>query len=225
MKESDKELKKIIRSLFLPLLFVVICWIILGLDVYFNLDLYKLGIYPLKTKGLAGILFCDFIHADYKHLASNSIPLIVLGGMLFYFYPEKSILFITIIWILGNTSVWFIGRPSWHIGASGLIYGLAAFHIFRGFLVKNRRLTALSMTVIFLYGSLVWGIFPEFFPKENISWEAHLSGFTLGLIMAFILPGGPKSDPVPDDDIPDDDPYWLVLENNEIPNENENTSR
>jgi membrane associated rhomboid family serine protease len=94
---------------------------------------------------------------------------------------------------LSGIWVWFGGRDSWHIGASGVIYGLSSFLFVSGMIRKNTQLAALAMVVAFLYGSMIWGIFPDFFPKENISWEGHLGGFVAGIIMAFYYRNsGPK---------------------------------
>jgi hypothetical protein len=103
---------------------------------------------------------------------------------LFYFYPKasKSV----IIWgiILSGLLTWLIGRPSYHIGASGLVYVLASFLFFKGILSKYYRLVALSLSVVFIYGSLIWGLFPI---KEGMSWEGHLSGFIVGFLFAIVF--------------------------------------
>jgi membrane associated rhomboid family serine protease len=116
-----------------------------------------------------------------------------LATALFYFYRDISLKVLLGIWLLSGIWVWFGGRESWHIGASGVIYGLSSFLFFSGLIRKNTQLAALAMVVAFLYGSMVWGIFPDFIPRENISWEGHLGGFVSGIILAFYFrKTGPK---------------------------------
>ena len=167
-----------------PLLILLSIVVVFWIESRFNFNFNHLGIYPRKFEGLRGILFSPFIHGDTKHLFNNSIPLIVLSSALFYFY--RSIRWKVLIYglLLTGLLTWFIGRPSNHIGASGVIYMLTAFLMFRGILSKQYQLTALSFGVIFLYGSFIWYIFPT---DPKISWEGHLSGFLVGVVFAFIF--------------------------------------
>ncbi|HET8838386.1 MAG TPA: rhomboid family intramembrane serine protease [Flavobacteriaceae bacterium] len=167
-----------------PLLFVLLIWIIYWFEIRFGFDFTYLGVQPLSAKGLRGIIFSPFVHGSLEHLYSNSIPLLILSLALFYFYRKiswKVLLFGT---ILTGFLTWCIAEPySTHIGASGIIYCLAGFLFFKGIWSKNFRLIALSLIVVFLYGSLVWGILPG---KEGISWEGHLSGLISGIILALV---------------------------------------
>ena len=86
--------------------------------------------------------------------------------------------------LISGFLTWLIGRPSYHIGASGLIYVLASFIFFKGIFTKHFRLVALSLLVVFIYGGLLWYIFPI---REEISWEGHLAGFITGLFLALVL--------------------------------------
>ena len=110
------------------------------------------------------------------------MPLIVLGTSLRFFYKEisKEVFFWS--WLMSGLWLWSIGRPSFHIGASGLVYALASFLFFSGLIRKHTRLMAVSLVVVFLYGSLIWGIFPI---KTHISWEGHLSGSIAGVLLAW----------------------------------------
>lgn len=182
---KDPELRKIINSFLIPFSLLVLAWLVFIVETYMGLNLHFLGVFPLRAEGLPGIITSPFIHSDLSHLFSNSIPMLVLGAMLFYWYRSVSFPVLLLMWLGTGALVWLIGRPSWHIGASGVTYGLAAFLFTSGVISKNPRLYALSLAVIFLYGSMVWGVFPDFFPKKNISWEAHASGLIMGLILAF----------------------------------------
>tara|TARA_R110000787_G_scaffold279936_1_gene390343 strand:- start:10854 stop:11609 length:756 start_codon:yes stop_codon:yes gene_type:complete len=167
-----------------PLLFLLTIVIVFWIESSFNINFNYLGIYPRKIEGLRGILFGPFIHGDLKHLFNNSIPLLVLTSALFYFY--RNIRWKVLIYglLLTGLFTWIIGRSNIHIGASGVIYMLTAFLMFRGILSKHYQLTALSFSVIFLYGGFIWYIFPT---DPKISWEGHLSGFVVGIIFALIF--------------------------------------
>ncbi len=148
----------------------------------FGLDFSNFGIFPLTVRGIPGILFSPFIHAGFGHLFNNSLPLFFLGTALFYFYSEIAVKVSLWTYFLTGLFVWIAGREAWHIGASGLVYGLASFLFFSGIIRKYFRLVALSLLIVFLYGSMVWGIFPDVY--KNVSWESHMLGFISGIILA-----------------------------------------
>lgn len=167
-----------------PLLLVFIIWLFYWLELRFHINFRPYGIQPHKMTGLRGVIFSPLIHGSLSHLASNSIPLFVLGLALFYFYKDISWQVLIIGGFLTGILTWFLGKPgTTHIGASGIIYLMTSFLIFKGIWSKNYRLIALALIVVFLYGSLVWGMLPQ---QKNISWEGHLSGFISGLILAVV---------------------------------------
>ena len=170
--------------LLFPLLFLLAIVVVFWIESRFNINLNHLGIYPRKIEGLRGILFSPFIHGDVKHLFNNAIPLLVLTSALFYFYRRIRWKVLIYGLLLTGLFTWIIGRSNIHIGASGVIYMLTAFLMFRGILSKHYQLTALSFSVIFLYGGFIWYIFPT---DPKISWEGHLSGFIVGIIFALIF--------------------------------------
>jgi len=179
--------KQIFSTLFYPLLFVVGLWVVFFIEQTGDVNFSKFGVLPRKTEGLIGIITSVFIHADLGHIASNSIPLLVLGMMLFYFYKKIAKVTFLWIWLISGIWLWLGGRnsadhPTYHIGASTLIYGLATFLFFSGVFRKHLRLMVVSAMVVFLYGSIMWGIFPL---KEEISWEGHLFGALAGVLVAF----------------------------------------
>lgn len=150
-------------------------------EVQNGISLAKYGVYPRRISGLIGILLSPFLHSDFIHLSSNSVTLFVLSVFILYFYKDLSYRVISFVWFMGGFMVWLGARPSYHIGASGLIYGIASFLFFSGVIRRDTRLMAIALTVVFLYGSMFWGIFP-IVPK--ISWEYHLFSFVCGLICA-----------------------------------------
>ena len=166
-----------------PLLFVIIMWLVFWFEIRFGEDFTPYGIHPGRVEGIRGILFGPFIHGNLKHLFNNSIPMLVLGTALFYFYrPLRWQVFI-LGFVITGLITWAIGRPANHIGASGIVYLLASFLFFKGIISKQYQLTALSFVVVFVYGSLLWYVFPL---DTHISWEGHLSGFGVGLLLAFL---------------------------------------
>ncbi len=167
-----------------PILFVLIIWITFWLDMKFNLNLKLYGIYPRSFEGLIGIFFSPFLHSSLEHLINNSIPLFLLSSFTFFFYKKLSWRIIILGIFFSGLITWIIGRNSYHIGASGLIYVLMSFILFKGIFSKNFNLMALSLVVVFIYGSLVWYIFPL---KQNMSWEGHLSGFLIGFFFALLF--------------------------------------
>jgi len=204
-----KEFNKIKDSFLISLLFVAVMWGIFGVETLFNLDFGDYGVYPRTVSGLKGIFLYPFVHGDILHLFNNSVPLLVLGTMLFYFYRKISWEVSIYIWVASGLWLWIIGRPSYHIGASGFVYGLAAFLFFSGLIRRNANLLTLSLLVVFLYGSLIWGIFPI---EEHISWEGHLAGALAGTVTAWFYRHygasiAPKEIILEEPD--DSDPYWL----------------
>jgi membrane associated rhomboid family serine protease len=176
--------KKMLLSMLIPGVFVFLMWLVKIIEVLFDLDLSGFGIYPFTLEGVPGIIFSPFIHANFGHLFNNSLPLFFLGTALFYFYAEIAVKVSLWTYFLTGILVWLAGRSAWHIGASGLIYGLASFLFFSGIIRKYFRLVALSLLIVFLYGSMVWGIFPNIY--KEVSWESHMLGFISGIILAVV---------------------------------------
>ena len=200
----ESELKRERRRLFLcmliPFIFIALMWISFISEHIFNIDFAFLGILPLDVKGLPGIFLSPFIHADIEHLLNNTLPLFILGTALFYFYTEVAFrVFFWTIFLTGLT-VWVFGRESYHIGASGVIYGLAAFLFFSGIIRRHIPLIGLSLLVSFIYGQMVWGIFP--LQSVNISWESHMLGATAGIFLAIWYrdKGPQRPEPFADDE-------------------------
>ena len=167
-----------------PILFVLCIWIVFWYEVRFGHNFTSFGVYPQKFSGLKGIVFSPFIHGDIKHLYHNTIPLFVLSSALFYFYRHIAWKVLGFGILISGLLTWSFARPAYHIGASGLIYVLFSFTFFKGIFAKHYRLIALSLLVIFLYGSLVMYALPI---EAGISWEGHLSGLITGLLFALIF--------------------------------------
>jgi len=188
MKKSDK--KEIFSILRIPFLFLLLMWLVKLIEFQFDLSLIKFGVFPQTLNGLKGIFFSPFIHKDLTHLFNNSYPILILGALLFSVYRKIASQIFFWLFVISGFWLWIIGRPSFHIGASGIIYALASFLFISGVIRKNPRLAAVSLIIIFLYGSMIWGILPA---EAPISWEGHLAGFAAGILVAvFYRDEGPK---------------------------------
>jgi membrane associated rhomboid family serine protease len=163
---------------------VLIIWFVYWIEVYFGYNFTKFGILPRELTGLRGVFFSPFIHSDISHLYHNTLPLFVLGCAVSFFYNKLFLRVLLLGILFSGFLTWLIGRPSYHIGASGLIYVFASFLFFKGLIVAYFRLIALSLGVVFYYGSMIWYVFPI---KDGVSWEGHLAGGITGLLLAVIL--------------------------------------
>jgi membrane associated rhomboid family serine protease len=184
-----------VEALVYPILLTAVIWSVFLFERFSGIELHRWGVLPQSWEGLKGILFMPFIHGqkDFSHIINNSLPLLVLLATLIYFYRKIALYVVLFIWLGGGFLLWFIAENtgSYHIGMSGVIYGLFGFLFVSGFLRKYMPLKALSMFVVFLYGSLIWGVFPG---EAGISWEGHLFGLTIGVVLAYAFR---KEGPVP----------------------------
>ena len=185
------EKSKFIQALFIPVIFILIMWCVKIIELKLGVSFIQYGVFPNKINGLKGILCSPFIHQDYTHLINNTYPILILGGFLFFSYRKIAIQIFILLFFISGLFLWFIGRESFHIGASGMIYALSSFLFFSGLIRKNSNLSALSLIVVFLYGSMFWGMIPS---NTSVSWEGHFSGFLAGILLAIIYrKKGPKT--------------------------------
>jgi membrane associated rhomboid family serine protease len=180
----NQEKKKALESLIFPSLFVILLWLIKIYEIIFHLDLSKYGIQPRTYQGLIGILISPLIHGNVSHLFSNTMPLLILGIMVFYFYRRIAFEIFFWIYIMTDSWVWVsAGSDSYHIGASGLVYGFVSFLFFSGVFRKNTKSIALAVLVTLVYGGLIGGILPS---QPGVSWQSHLFGAISGAICSYI---------------------------------------
>ncbi len=179
-KEAEKQ--HLYLSVFMPLVFIVLMWIVKLFEFVTGIDLSTYGLLPKHISGLKGILLSPLIHGDWQHLISNTIPFFVLSFLMIFNYRKVAFKSFVFIYLVGGLLLWLTGRENYHIGASGLVYGMAFFLFFSGIFRKNIQSIALSLLVVFIYGSIVWGMFPIDMSK---SWEGHLMGAVCGFLSAF----------------------------------------
>ena len=227
--ENQDDKRLLVASTIIPLILVALMWLVKIIETVFHLDFSFLGVKPVSPEGIPGIILFHFIHGDWEHLFANTFPMLVLGTSLYYFYrPLANKILLILIFSVGLLT-WCGARGGVHIGASGLVYGLTFFLMLSGFIRRNKRLIIISLVVVFLYGSLVWGLYPKYAIENNISWEGHLSGFVMGIVLAIfykneVVPLGDEDRNEDDDEIEDDEndsddidpdtqkPYWDVPE-------------
>lgn len=181
MEQAEKI--KFIRALVISVLLVIVIVVAKLAEIITGGDFYEWGVYPHTLYGLRGILFAPLVHADFNHLYNNCIPLFVLSLAVFNFYGRLGYQVLLLSWVLPGLWVWIGARHSFHIGASGLVYSLAAFLFLSGLVRRHIPLIAISLIVVFMYGSMVWYIFPI---DYEISWESHLFGSIAGFILALV---------------------------------------
>ena len=172
------------ESLKIVLFFIIMIWLVEIVNIFMGHSLYSYGILPREIDGLKGIILHPFIHGSLQHIISNSIPLLVLG---FFVAAEGRGTFIKatfLILVLGGFFLWLLGRSSYHVGASLLIFGYFGFVITRAFYKQTLTSILIALVTIFLYGGLVYGLVPV---NNQISWEGHLFGLIAGIAGAKVL--------------------------------------
>ncbi|WP_016776986.1 rhomboid family intramembrane serine protease [Anaerophaga thermohalophila] len=210
------ERKRILYSAVFPLFMLFLMFTVRLIESLEDANWFFLGVKPLSLQGLPGIITAPFIHADWGHFGANAGPFLVLGSVLFYVYRDIAFKVFVWIYLLAGIWLWFGARDAWHVGASGLVYGLAAFLFLSGIIRNYVPLIAVSMLVIFLYGGLFWGLFPVEWLVEY-SWEAHLWGALAGVVVAVVFrkEGPQKPPPLEDDEIEEEEgedrtSYWHI---------------
>ncbi|MFO7658591.1 MAG: rhomboid family intramembrane serine protease [Bacteroidales bacterium] len=220
LKDLPLEKRRVYLSVIFPAFFISILWIVKLIEVTENTRFSEFGVYPGTLRGLTGIFFSPLIHGDFNHLTDNSIPLFFLTWAMFYFYNKVSYRVFFITYFFPGIAVWLIGRQSYHIGSSGLIYGFGSFLFFSGIIRQNINLLAISLLVTFLYGSMVWGIFPI---QHEVSWESHLSGGLAGFLLSVLYRniGPPPTIHQWEEEEKDDDDDNPPVENDELTGDEE----
>jgi membrane associated rhomboid family serine protease len=182
--ESQRARANFRLAVKLALAFVGVIWFVQLLNWGLDLGSEDLGVRPREWAGLLGILFAPLLHDGFAHLIANSAPLLVLGTAMLYLYPSSSRRALPVVYLGPGLAVWLFARGGVHIGASGLVYGLASYIFVAGLLRRDRRAIATSLLVCFMYGALVWGVLPL---QPHVSWETHLSAALIGVMLAIML--------------------------------------
>jgi len=182
---ADIEKKHFLYSLVIPALIVLLMLLSFVLEKGMGWDFHTAGVFPRRLESIGGVLSMPFVHSGWGHLFNNIISFFILSAALYYFYNPLATKILFLSYIFSGLILWIIGRDSWHIGASGVVYALAFFLFVSGILRKYAPLVAISLIVVFLYGNMVWHVFPwqEYDP---VSWEGHLAGAVVGVVLALV---------------------------------------
>jgi membrane associated rhomboid family serine protease len=190
MEEEKRSLLQELREQFSILGgFVALIWVLEILD---NLlfqrilrgGLDQFGVYPRTFLGLRGLVFAPFLHGSYYHVAANTVPFLVLGWLIMLRNTADFWSVSVVSALVSGLGTWLFGRSAYHIGASGMIFGYFGYLLFRGYFERSITAIAISLIVIFAYGSMIYGVLPT---QPWISWEGHLFGFIGGAIAAKLL--------------------------------------
>lgn len=207
---SRKSQRNFIMALEFALVVTGIIWFLFLTNEYLGLEWQRFGLRPRDLSGLVGVITAPLLHSNLEHIFSNTAPLLVSLTAMLYLYPNSALRVIPMVWLGTGLLAWLIGRSSVHIGASGFIYGLLAFIMVSGVLRRDIRSVAVALMVWFLYGSMIWGVLPL---RPRMSWEMHLAGAVLGVLMAILYR---KWDQVPvkrytwEEDDEDEVPEWYL---------------
>ncbi len=162
---------------------IAVLWLvqILNAGVFQN-QLAVYGIHPRHLSGLDGILWAPFIHGNFQHLMANTLPLLTLGWLVMLQRTADFWVVSGIAMLVSGLGTWIVGSPSsTHIGASGIVFGYFGYLLLRGYFERSFTSVLVSLLVMFIYGSLIWGVLPT---QPGVSWEGHLFGFIGGGIAA-----------------------------------------
>lgn len=213
--------RQFINAVFIPLVIGVMMILSFVLEKGMGWDFHTAGVYPRRIENIWGVFTLIFVHADWSHLANNVISFTVLSSFLYYFYRQLASKILVVSYIFSGLILWIIGRDSWHVGASGLIYALAFFLFFSGVIRRHIPLIAISLVVALIYGNMIWHIFP-WEVRDPISWEGHLAGGIIGIILSvYYRNEGPKK-PVKVWDDEDEDNYTADMDDDHEIEEEEN---
>ncbi len=186
------------EAVFYPAILVVVMWLVFWGDHLFpSVDFYKFGIMPHDFRSLKGILLMPLIHSksEIGHIINNTPPTFVLLAAIIYYYRDIALRVFVFSWIFTGAGIWSFAENtnSFHIGMSGVVYAMAAFLFTSGVIRKYRPLQSISLFVAFIYGGMIWGVFPT---ETHVSWEGHLAGLVTGVALALIYrkhgPQAPK---------------------------------
>lgn len=181
--QAALDRQRLLRAAFTSFVFVAVLWWIKLIEVWLEQSFAGLGLRPGAWSGLIGLVTAPLLHGSPAHLVSNSLPMLVLGTLTLAVYPRSAWRAIALIWLLSGLGTWLFGRPSVHIGASGLAHGLMFYLFLMGLLRRDRPAVATAMIAFFMYGGMLLSVLPG---DPSISWEAHLFGAASGLLAAVL---------------------------------------
>lgn len=195
MKKSFSPFGSSAEALVYPVLLLAVMWMMYWAELSTGVNMVKWGVRPHHLDSWPGVFLMPLLHApeDIGHIINNSIPTFILSAALIYYYRDIALKVLLISWIGTGLFVWLLAEDNgaYHIGMSGVLYALFGFLFISGFFRNFRPLQVVSLFVVFIYGSMIWGVFPQ---KANVSWEGHFSGLIIGVFLAvWYRKQGPKA--------------------------------
>ena len=190
-KHAAADRRRFWRAVLASLAFVAVLWWIKMIEIWLGADFASIAIRPRTALGLVGVITAPLLHGSVDHLLSNTLPLLILGSLAGWIYPRTALRTIVLVWLGSGLFVWLFGRPSMHLGASGVNHGLFAFLFVMGIIRRDRPAVAGAMIAFFLYGGMLMTVLPR---EIGVSWEAHLGGAIFGLLAGILWH---RRDPAP----------------------------
>jgi len=190
--DTERVNHRLRRAFLSAAAFTGLLWLIKLAELVIGLDLSQLSIFPRHPETLPGIALAPLLHGSVSHLFANTAPILVLGTLLIYGYPKAARILLPALYLGSGLGVWLLARPAWHLGASGLAFGMMFFVFTMGVLRWDARSIALALVAFFLYGGMIWGILPS---SSDVSFESHLLGAGIGVLLAFLLKGLDRPSP------------------------------
>ncbi len=206
--EEERRQISLLKAAKWPFYILILMWVLEILKYLFGIQLVEYGILPRYISGLKGIITGPLIHGSFGHLANNSVPFLVGATTIIYFYQRIAVPVISLIWILTGILVWVFAKTAFHIGASGVVYGMISFIFWAGFFNRDRQSIVLSLIILFAYSGMFYGVLPN---QPGVSWESHLLGGLVGILVAFLF-RIPKEEEDPWDDDDDTPPRHFFRE-------------
>lgn len=195
-------------SIKVPSFFLLLLWAIQTIQAVTGISFARWGILPLHEEGLIGIVAAPMIHGSWMHLINNSFPFFVGFSLMLFFYRKIALKSFVLIYLLTGALVWLFGKPAFHIGLSGVDYGIISFLFWGGIFRRNVQNIAISLIIVFLYSGMLYGVLPN---QPGISWESHLFGAIVGgmIAYAFRKQSEPDQELVPQLEEPYEERYFF----------------
>ena len=166
-------------------LLVALMWAVGMVNALLDYRLSEYGVVPRTVDGLIGIPLMPFLHGSFDHLVVNTLPIVVLGGLVAFQGSKKFLTATVFITLVGGGALWVVGRTAVHVGASGLVFGYFGYLIARAWYTRSLVAVLIAVVVAVVYGGILLGVLPFF--QEGVSWEGHLTGLIAGALAARLM--------------------------------------
>lgn len=184
--QKENSFKATIVSVAVPMaVLVALMWVVGMVNALLDYRLSEYGVVPRTVDGLIGIPLMPFLHGSFDHLVVNTLPMVVLGGLVAIHGSRKFLTATVFITLVGGGALWVVGRTAVHVGASGLVFGYFGYLIARAWYTRSIVAVLIAVVVAVVYGGILLGVLPFF--QEGVSWEGHLTGLIAGALAARLM--------------------------------------